>query len=145
VPFVETITEINGDVDQIFALCMDMESFPQFMDDLESVKVIERGSDWTITEWKTKLQGRPLRWLERDEFDPGAKRITYAMTEGDLAKFEGEWTITPVGSGARVRLTVDFELGIPMFASLLNPVATMMIRRNCEQMLAAIKRRVEGE
>lgn len=67
------------------------------------------------------------------------------MTEGDLAKFEGEWTITPVGSGARVRLTVDFELGIPMFASLLNPVATMMIRRNCEQMLAAIKRRVEGE
>jgi len=136
---------VAGDADVIFALCADMETFPQFMDDVESVRVIERGAGWTVTEWRTKLQGRPLRWLEKDEFDPANKRIVYAMTEGDLAKFAGEWTITAGEQGTVVRLTVDFELGIPMFANLLNPVATLLVRRNCEQMLAAIKRQVEGE
>ncbi|HEY8449204.1 MAG TPA: aromatase/cyclase [Bacillota bacterium] len=143
-PLVEVSRVIRGPRAAVYELVRNMERFPEFMDDVLSVKVLEREGNATITEWVTQLEGRRLRWKERDEFDDANYRIRYRQTEGDLKKFEGEWILEAVPEGTRVTLTIDFELGIPMFAALLEPIAKVKLRQNVEAMLAAIQQQVES-
>lgn len=142
-PYVEASISINALPAIVYELAKDMESYPKFMESVERVEILERGEGYTITKWHTKLQGRPVVWTERDVFDDAAKRIGYSLVQGDLKKFEGAWTFQPNAEGTQVKLTVDFELGIPMFAALINPIAVMTVRQNCESMLKALKKQLE--
>jgi hypothetical protein len=41
-----------------------------------------------------------------------------------------------------VTLNVDFDIGIPLLADMLNPVASAALRENSQQMLAALEQRL---
>ncbi|QNO13471.1 SRPBCC family protein [Alkalicella caledoniensis] len=142
-PFVETDIIIKGDINEIYPIVKDMESYPKFMDSVKSIKVIERGENSTLTQWKTELKGKPFNWVEKDVFYDEDYKITYELTSGDLKKFEGQWTLTENPEGVKVHLTVDFEFGVPMIASLLNPIAKLIIKQNLDSMLTGIKGEVE--
>lgn len=144
-PFVEVFETIRGNRTDVYDLLRDMESYPQFMPSLNEVKVLDRGQGWTLTEWDTTLSGRKFRWTERDEFDDEDYCIRYAQTEGDLKKFEGQWLLETDGDHTKVTFTVDFDFGVPMLSSLLNPVAKLKLRQNGESMLQAIKDKFEGK
>ncbi len=143
-PYVEASTVIKGTPQAVYALAKDMESYPQFMEDLVSLKVLEREGNQTVTAWAGRLQGKVLKWTERDTFYDDVPRINYRQLSGDLKKFEGDWRFESAGEGCKVTLTVDFELGIPMFAAMFNPLAKIVVKKNCESMLQGLKRRIEG-
>ena len=142
-PFVEVSKKIKADPDQVYLLAKDMESYPNFMKSVIKITTKERGDNYTVTEWDTRLQGKRLVWTEKDEFNDQSRRIDYKMIKGDLKKFEGAWTFESACSETLVKLTVDFELGLPMFATLLNPIATLTVRQNCEAMLEGMKHQME--
>lgn len=142
-PFVETKTIINGNIDDIYNIVKNMEAYPSFMHDLESVKILEKGTDYTISHWVSNVDGRRIVWTEKDNFYDIEKRITYKQTEGDLKKMEGEWRLTNSNNGVEVVLSVDFEFGIPMIAGLLNPILKRKVRENSENMLNAVKTQIE--
>jgi ribosome-associated toxin RatA of RatAB toxin-antitoxin module len=139
-PYVEVHKLIGAEPDRVFEVLSDMESFPRFMENVVSVKVVRRDEGSTDSQWHVILQGAPFRWLERDTFLPQEGRITYQQISGDLKRFEGEWRVVPQDGGTSVTLTTDFEFGMPMIASLLNPVAKLILRRNAEAMLDALER-----
>lgn len=143
-PFVERSLTMKADRQHIFQLVKRFEDFPQFMPDVKSLTVLETGDGWQESEWKVSIAGRSLRWTERDEFDEENMHIRYWQTGGDLKKFEGEWRFEPEADGTRVVLTVDFDLGIPMLAALLEPVLIKAVQMNSDSMLQAIKERVEA-
>jgi len=143
-PLVAVETVVAGPPERAYALAKDMEAYPRFMKDVVYLKVLERTGDSQISEWHGRLQGRILRWKEQDVFDDAAHTITYHQTEGDLRKFEGQWRFEPVPGGTRVHLTCDFDLGIPMLAALLDPVARLVVRRNCQDMLTGIAAQLAG-
>jgi ribosome-associated toxin RatA of RatAB toxin-antitoxin module len=120
-----------------------MEGYPAFMTDLVSVEVIERQGNMTISKWVSNIDGRIIKWTERDVFDDDKLHIAYAQTDGDLKKFEGEWLLTAIDGGTEIKLTVDFEFGIPMIAGLLNPILKKRVRDNSLNMLKAIKQKME--
>ena len=93
-PFVETKTVINVNIDDIYNIVKNMEAYPSFMNDLESVKILEKGADYTLSHWVSNVDGRRIVWTEKDNFFDAEKRITYKQTEGDLKKMEGEWRLT---------------------------------------------------
>jgi len=138
-PFVEVSTTVTGDISRIWAIVSDMEAYPKFMPNLRSVTIEERGENSTISHWVSNVDGRVIKWRERDVFFPAEHRITYHQISGDLKKFEGQWLLHEVTDGVKIVLTVDFEFGIPMVATLLNPLLKKKIRENSEGMLAAIK------
>ncbi|HEX6971806.1 MAG TPA: aromatase/cyclase [Limnochordia bacterium] len=145
-PFVERSIVARGDKETMYALAKDMESFPQFMPDVEEVRVLERGPNYTITAWKVHIVGRRFEWTERDEFDDARCHITYRQTGGDLKKFEGEWRFEEDGDGGvKITLTVDFDLGMPMLAGMINPVLVKAVQMNSDKMLQAIKQQVEAK
>ena len=98
-PYVESKITINGDGNKIYEIIKDMASYPNFMKDLVSVEIRERGEDYTISHWVTNADGRRIVWTERDTFYPEDLKITYAQTEGDLKKMEGAWTIVEQADG----------------------------------------------
>jgi len=143
-PYVEVALPVMAKPEVVYPILKDMEKYPEFMADLKSVEVIERGTNTTLTKWVSNVDGRIIKWTEIDTFDDENMHISYRQTEGDLKKFEGEWILTPVDGGTEIKLTVDFEFGIPMIAGLLNPILKKKVRENSVNMLQAIKDRLEA-
>ena len=113
-PYVESKITIKGEGTKIYEIIKDMASYPNFMKDLVSVEILERGEDYTVSHWVSNVDGRKIVWTERETFYPEDLKITYAQTDGDLKKMEGAWTIEEQGEDCEVTLAVDFEFGIPM-------------------------------
>jgi coenzyme Q-binding protein COQ10 len=137
-PVVEVKHVVKAPIDVVYEVVADQEAYPQFMKTLESIRVLERGEGYTLTEWIARLQGARFRWVEKDLYYPDEHRITYEQTEGDLKVFRGYWALTEIPEGTAVVLVTEFEFGIPMLAAMLNPVAKMALRSNSRDMLEAI-------
>ena len=142
--YVERSIVIEGAIEQVYELAKDMEAYPDFMPDVESVKVIEREPKRTVTEWETSVDGTPILWTEEDLFDDENFVIDYRLIEGDLDKFEGQWRFARQGSGTQVTLTVDYDFGIPELTNLIGPTLETKVGENSEMMLKGMKRRIEG-
>jgi len=144
-PYVETTIAIAAPARIVYELAKDQERFPQFMPDVETVKVIERHSDRWITQWKTLVEEAPIEWTEEDRFDDEALRIDYKLLEGDLDKFDGAWTFVERDGQTHVVLGVDYDFGVPTLAELIGPTLEKKVQENCEMMLAALKAEAEKQ
>jgi len=142
-PYVEVSLHVASTPDKIYPILKDMEKYPEFMTDLKSVEVLERKGNTTVSRWVSDVDGRIIKWTELDTFDDEKMHISYQQIEGDLKRFAGEWILTPMDCETEIKLTVDFEFGIPMIAGLLNPILKKKVRINSESMLQAIKERIE--
>jgi coenzyme Q-binding protein COQ10 len=142
-PYVEVSLPVSANREAIYPILKEMDKYPEFMTDLVSVEIIDRDGNTTITKWVSNVDGRIIKWTERDIFDEANFRIAYKQIDGDLKKFEGEWILTSLEGATEIKLTVDFEFGIPMIAGLLNPILKKKVKTNAENMLKAIKDRLE--
>ncbi|MGV8119758.1 MAG: type II toxin-antitoxin system RatA family toxin [Candidatus Xenobiia bacterium LiM19] len=142
-PFVKTSIRIKAKPDKVYSFARNMEQFPQYMRDVESVKVLERRENSTLTEWVTNVEGTPLIWIEEDHFDDEKKSISYRLTEGDLDKFEGTWTFTEQNGETEVELGVDFDFGIPHLEELIGPTLVTKVKENSDMMLEGMKKYFE--
>jgi ribosome-associated toxin RatA of RatAB toxin-antitoxin module len=142
-PYVETTIAVAASPRVVYELAKEQERFPQFMPDVETVKVLERHPDHLITRWKTLVEEAPIEWTEEDRFDDGALRITYKLIEGDLDKFEGAWTFEQRDGLTHVVLGVDYDFGVPTLAELIGPTLEKKVRENSAMMLAALKSEAE--
>ncbi|HEV7179023.1 MAG TPA: aromatase/cyclase [Candidatus Baltobacteraceae bacterium] len=142
-PYVETTIAVAASPRVVYELAKEQERFPQFMPDVETVKVLERHPDHVITRWKTLVEEAPIEWTEEDRFDDGALRITYKLIEGDLDKFEGAWTFEQRDGLTHVVLGVDYDFGVPTLAELIGPTLEKKVRENSAMMLAALKSEAE--
>jgi coenzyme Q-binding protein COQ10 len=142
--FVEVQITIDAPAREVYALAKEQERFPDFMPDVETVVVLERHADYIVTRWKTLVEDAPIEWTEEDRFDDTVPRIDYKLIEGDLDTFEGAWTFDERAGGTFVRLTVEYDFGVPTLAELIGPTLAKKVRENCEMMLAALKTQAES-
>ena len=143
-PYVETTIAVAAPARTVYELAKDQERFPEFMPDVESVTVVERGDGRVLTRWKTLIEDAPIEWLEEDRFDDAAARIDYRLIEGDLERFEGSWTFVPASGGTIVTLGVTYDFGVPTLAELIGPTLQQKVRENAEMMLRALKTEAEA-
>ncbi len=144
-PYVEKDITIKANPADAYKLACNMEGFPEFMPDVQSVKVIKREDNMTVTDWITEIDGTEIIWTEEDHFFEAEKKITYKLIEGDLDKFEGEWRFEEVPEGTKITLTVDFDFGIPELVHLIGDLLTIKVGENSEMMLNGFKSRLEGQ
>ena len=141
---VEASVVIRAPLADVYALAQDVERFPEFMPDLESVRVVERRPGWTLTEWVGVVQGRKIRWVEEDEWDDATHVCVFRQRSGDFNRYQGTWRFESVPTGTQTSLEVDYELDIPLAGALLSNLVRVLMRKNCESMLAALKGQLEG-
>lgn len=143
-PYVERSIVIAGPIASVYELAKNMEAYPDFMPDVESVKIVEKDEGSAVTEWETNVDGTPILWTERDVFDDVNHTITYQLLEGDLEKFEGMWRFEATDEGTRVTLSVDFDFGIPELTGLIGPTLEQKVGENSDMMLQGMKQKIES-
>lgn len=145
---VQSSVEINGPLEQVYALAKNIEAFPEFMPDLKSVKVVERSedgskvvSDWVgiVKEFKTFV-----RWTEEDLWDDAAHTCTFSLVKGDYSKYSGFWKFTDLGGKTRFDSEIEVEYDVPLIGALIKGLIAKKMKENVDNMLAAIKAKVEA-
>jgi len=137
---------INASVAKVYAIAKDIERLPEVVPDLNEVKIVERADDHIVSTWRgtvsiAGLITRPLYWKESDKWDDVNYLCTFQLIEGDMKKYSGNWSFTPDSSNANetlVKLTVDFELGVPMLGPLVIRLIDKLMKENCEALLDGI-------
>jgi coenzyme Q-binding protein COQ10 len=144
VPFVEVEIVVDAPARLVYELAKDQERFPEFMPDVEMVTTIERHPGRTISRWKTLVEDAPIEWIEEDVFDDAALRVDYRLLEGDLDTFQGAWTFEERAGRTYVKLSVEYDFGVPTLAELIGPTLHRKVLENSEMMLAALKSEAES-
>lgn len=143
-PLVEETIEITMDSTELFPIISDFEKYPDIMEDVKKVNILERGDNWSVSEWINEIDGRVIKWVEKDHIKPSENRIDFELVKGDLKTYYGFWQLDESGSDTKVTLSIYFEFGIPMIAPLIHPLLAKKLRENMKQMLADLKNRAEG-
>lgn len=140
-PEVRVELEINAPIEQVWETVVDIESYPRAMESVRTVRIVEQSdAEMRIASWSVLLKGSVLEWEEEERLDPRAHTIVFKQLRGDLEHFDGHWALTARGAGeTHISFVVLFEIGIPLLAEMLNPVAVRSLHENCTEMLRGIE------
>lgn len=142
-PKVDVTVTIQAPIAEVWRAVNDVEAYPEFMENVRTVTILSDDHPERITTWSVLLKGSVLEWTEKEVVDDANHRIVFDQLDGDLDLFSGHWQLREVGvSGVEAELSVEFEIGIPLLADMLNPVAARALRDNSERMLREIERKV---
>ncbi len=146
-PTVEAEVLINAPLDRVYTISRDIESFPEFMEDVQEVSILERTPQRQVSRWVgvVKEFGRTITWTEEDLWDDETHVCTFRQTEGDFTSYEGLWAFAAQGEATHVRLELTYEYRVPLVGALIQGLLQKKMRQNCVSMLEAIKARAESE
>lgn len=140
-PKVQVNITIAAPIDKVWAVLKDIESYPDLMEEVQAVEVLSESEDNTRTSaWSVLLDDSVLEWKEQERIDNSRRTVTFDQLDGDLRVFTGTWSVQQTDDEkVLVRLDAEFDIGIPLLAELLNPVAAHALRQNFEQILRHVE------
>src|SRR5690242_18902055 len=124
-PSLSLEMDIRSSIDRVWDAVLDIERYPAVMDNVRWVEVRGmEGDSVRHSAWSIILKGSILEWEETDHIVRDGYEIVFAQTAGDLEVFDGKWSLTVLEPElTKVTFDVEFEIGIPLLADMLNPVA----------------------
>lgn len=146
-PKVNIDQYIRAPIERVWATLLDIESYEESMETVRWVRLVGSSNEQVRrAEWSVLLKGSILEWEEEDQLDHEAHKVAFKQLRGDLEFFDGYWTLEELGPNeTRAHFEVEFEIGIPMLAEMLNPMAQRALEENCATMLRDFERSVAGD
>ena len=147
VPEVHSQIAIAAPPERVYQLAKDVESFPEFLPNVQSVAIRERAGARTVSEWVGLVPEfrRTIRWVEEDVWDDQGRQCRFRSLSGDWDRYEGTWTFAPEGSGTRVTLDISYEYNVPLIGPLIRRLLHKLVARNADETLQGLLRRAGGE
>ena len=108
---------VNRSPPAVFALINDIESYPQFLPWCTHARVASRSDTQIVATLGVRQGSLQGEFTTRNTLTPDT-RIRMDLVSGPFRSLEGEWLLTPVGSGCRVELTMRFAFNNPLTAVL---------------------------
>jgi ribosome-associated toxin RatA of RatAB toxin-antitoxin module len=146
-PIIQTSVYIEAPPDAVYAIARDVESFPEFMPEVQRITVREVSEDRSrqVVEWVGLIPAFRLtvKWVEEDLWDDAERTCRFRQLKGDFNEYGGIWRFVPEGEGTRFESEIDYELEIPTIGPLIKGVVRKIMTDNAERLLAAIQRRSE--
>ncbi len=146
-PVIDAQVQIAAPIEKVYAIARDVESFPSYMPDVESIKIVEGGAQEprVVTEWVGLVPEfkQKIRWTEEDNWDDNAHICRFRQVKGDYKEYEGEWIFTPAGDATAFRSTFTYDLEIPLIGPLIKNLVLKKMQINNQKILEAIKARAE--
>lgn len=142
-PIVNTAVHIaDATLEAVWEVVSAFDRYPALMPDVIEVTFLERSGTEATSAWRVMLNDSEMTWEERDVFIPKS-RIEFTQIDGDLEVFRGSWLLTEIDGGVRVSLSLEFDIGIPSLAAVLDPLGIQAIESNSRGMLTAISEQFE--
>jgi len=127
---------------EAFQVVEDLERFPEFMPNVNSVRLLEVNGNRKVATWDTTIDDAPLEWVEEGIYDRENYSVRFRSVEGVFDRFDGLWKVTTEEAGSRVTFELTYEIGLPEIEEIVGPLLRERMIENFESMLAAIERRV---
>lgn len=145
-PTVTSAISINAPLERVYALARDIERFPEFMEDVEEVEILEQTPERQVSRWvgAVKELHRSVKWTEEDFWDDAEHVCAFRQLEGDFTTYSGRWEFTPEGEGTRLTMVIDYTYEVPMIGALIQGLLLKKMQANTDAMLAALKARAEA-
>ena len=146
-PTVESEIIIERPVAEVYALAQDIERFPEFMADVQSVEILEDDLPRRVSRWTGVIKefNRTIEWTEEDYWDDKDHVCTFAQLEGDFSQYRGCWTFSEVPEGTKMQIEVEYGYNIPLIGALIKNLLRKKMQQNTDAMLAALKQKAEGD
>jgi ribosome-associated toxin RatA of RatAB toxin-antitoxin module len=139
---------IEAAPDAVYAIARDVERFPDFMPEVQSITVLETSADGNrqVVAWVGLIPVFKLtvKWTEEDLWDVAERTCRFLQVKGDFTEYGGEWRFVPEGSGTWFESEVRYELEIPTVGPLIRGVVRKIMTDNVDRLQAVIKRRCES-
>jgi coenzyme Q-binding protein COQ10 len=146
-PRIELSTTINAPVGRVYGVSRDVESFPDFMDNLQGLTVLERSDDGnrTITAWVGTIREfkMTVKWTQEDLWDPIRYRDDYRLIKGDFTSMSGFWQFTEIDGETRFDCVLDYEYNVPLVGTMIKALIRRVMEANLRSQMEAIKERAE--
>ncbi len=146
-PRIELDMHINAPIERVYAIARDVERFPEYMEDLQSLRVLERSPDGsrTVTEWVGLIREfkMTVRWKQEDRWDDAAFRDDFRLIQGDLDQMAGYWQFSPADGGTRFVSVVEYEYNVPLIGPMIKALIKKKMTDNLRAQMEAIKARAE--
>ena|SRR5579862_2518990 len=146
-PVIDAQVHIEAPVEKVYAIARDVESFPSYMPDVESIRIVDGNSREArvVTEWVGLVPEfkQKIRWTEEDLWDESEHTCRFRQVKGDYKEYEGEWVFTPENNGTAFRSTFTYDLEIPLIGPLIKNLVLKKMQANNQKIVEAIKARAE--
>jgi len=144
-PTVSSEIFIAAPVERVYAIARDIERFPQFMEDVDEVEILEQTEERQVSRWAAAVKefNRQIRWTEEDFWNAEDRSCEFRMIEGDFSEYSGTWKFEPAGEGTKATLVVNYAYNVPLIGALIQGVLKKKTQQNIDSMLAAIKAEAE--
>jgi uncharacterized membrane protein len=145
-PTVISETTIAAPVERVYEIARDIERFPEFMDDVAEVEILEQTEDRQVSRWAAVVRefNRNIRWTEEDFWNAEERICEFSMLEGDFSEYSGTWRFEADGEGTRATLVLNYAYNVPLIGALIQKVLQKKTQANCDGMLAGIKSEAEN-
>ena len=125
-------TPISAPVDVCYAAIADFEAYPRWSSPITSIQVLERHPDGQArrVEFVVDMKVGTVRYVLEYTWHP-PNRLTWKMTEGDLADIEGSYVFEADGPG-RTTATCSqaISLGFWVPSLILRPIEQTALKQS---------------
>jgi ribosome-associated toxin RatA of RatAB toxin-antitoxin module len=136
-------TEIHATPREIMAVIADFEAYPEWVGQLQEVRVLarDRRGRGTRVAFKVDTPLFPAAYTLAYTYEPRDAGVSWTYVEGTLEDLAGSYRLEPLPDG-RTRVTYDLSVGLnaPLPGLVKRQAAKQIVR----SALADLKRRVES-
>ena len=147
-PRIEQSVVVDAPVEKVYAVARDVEAFPEFMDDLQSLSIIEKSPDGdrTVTEWVGLIREfkMTVKWSQEDIWNSASHRDDFKMIKGDMDSMSGYWQFTGEDGRTRFDSVVDYEYNVPLIGPMIKMLIKKKMEANLDAQMRAIKEKAEA-
>ena len=133
--------EIDAPPDRVMAVIVDFEAYPEWVQGMKQVEVVQRGSDGRAEQVHFDLDAgvKDAYTLEYDYADPHT--LNWHLVDGKLMRgMDGTYELSASGPGTHVTYRLAVDLAIPMIGMLRRKAEKVII----DTALKGLKKRVES-
>jgi hypothetical protein len=137
-------TTIDASPEDVFAVALDIERYPEWARDVKDAVVVDRDADGRPqrVQFRAAAMGHSARYTLRYDYGASPLRMGWVLEQGDIVRrLDGEYVFEPDdgkgGTEVTYRLVVDLAVPLPGFIkrraeSRIMTTALDELKRRCE-------------
>ena len=134
----EQTVQVGVSPADFFKVVTDYEAYPEFLDDMEDVKLLSRTGDTAEVRFTVNLIKRVTYTLLLTETAPSSVR--WRLKEGPFKVSNGSWVLEPIADGGtHARYAVEVKVA----AFVPKSVSSRIVGKTVPALLASFKARAE--
>jgi coenzyme Q-binding protein COQ10 len=135
-------TLIDASPDQVMAVITDFESYPKFLPEMETARIIKRDGDVWDVAFSVRIVRSFSYTLQLRRVSP--TQLKWHLVEGAFKVNEGGWNLDEVDDGARTKAvyTIDLQLGMFVPGNILRSLVERSLPDTVSRFKGETERRV---